>query len=439
MVLTPLHGLGGGANLPISATSAIIGGSAALVVSFAVLLLAWREPRFDRAQKPRPVPVGLARLIDSTAWAALLRLAGLAFCGFLVWPLAAGPDTVLNPVFGVLYVWVWVGLVPASLLFGRFIRAVSPVRTLHLVFSKAMRRSPSEAWLKYPERLGSWPAALGLLAFAWLELVEPESTTLGPVRIWLAGYLVITLVGALVFGDRWLERADPFEYYSTLVAHLSPWGRDAEGALVWVSPLRHLAQLKTEAGTVAAVAVLLGSTAFDSWQGTGTWIRFVQASSWNPTVLGTAMLTFSVLSVGVIFVLAAMATPGTGPAKRLLPRQLVHSLVPIVIGYMIAHYLSFLFETGQQTLRQLSDPMDDGSNLFGTAGLDVNYWFTYHPGALATIKVLAIVLGHVLGVVAAHDRSLQVLPRKAQVLGQLPLLIAMVGYTYLGLYLLFGA
>jgi hypothetical protein len=67
-----------------------------------------------------------------------------------------------------------------------------------------------------------------------------------------------------------------------------------------------------------------------------------------------------------------------------------------------------------------------------------NLWLSFHPGFLATTKVLSVVLGHVVGVVAAHDRALQLLPRRHQVTGQLGMLVVMVCYTTAGLYLLFG-
>lgn len=117
-----------------------------------------------------------------------------------------------------------------------------------------------------PTWLGCWPAAIGLFAFVWLELVSPDSTYLGPLRLWIACYFAVMVVGSAVFGDRWLERADPFEVYSTLLAHLSPWGLNTAGRLVWVSPLRHLSRIPAEGGPVAVVAVLLGSTAYDSWR-----------------------------------------------------------------------------------------------------------------------------------------------------------------------------
>jgi hypothetical protein len=438
-LILPMHGLGGGSDLPIPASLAIAAGTAALTVSFVVLLLAWRSPRFGDGRIDRMVPVPLARIFDSIGLSMLLRASGLAFFCFMLWPALLGPDSLINPLFGVIYVWLWVGLVPASLLLGRFYRAISPVRTLYLLLARATGQPPSQGLREYPAWLGYWPAAIGLFAFVWLELVSPDSTYLGPLRLWMALYLAAMVVGSAVFGDRWLERADPFEVYSTLLAHLSPWGRDDAGRLVWVSPLRHLSRVPVEGGLIAVVAVLLGSTAYDSWRGSATWIRFLQGSNVSPTTWGTLGLLVAILIVGVTFAAASMAT-GVGRVDRWqVPRRLAHSVVPIIVGYMVAHYLSFFVQTGQLTLIQISDPLGDGSNLFGTADWQVNYWLAQHPTFLATTKVLAIVTGHVLGVVAAHDRALEILPKRHQVTGQLPLLFAMVLYTFMGLYLLFGS
>ena len=122
-----------------------------------------------------------------------------------------------------------------------------------------------------------------------------------------------------------------------------------------------------------------------------------------------------------------------------MPGQFAHSLVPIVVGYITAHYLSYLVEVGQQTIILLSDPMGTGANLLGTANWSVHYWLSDHPSELASLKVLAVVGGHVLGVVAAHDRATKLLPKRDQLTGQLPLFLLMVFYTCAGLYLLFGA
>jgi hypothetical protein len=369
---------------------------------------------------------------------------GLVVAAYLVWPLVWGPDLVTNPVLGTFYVLVWVGLVPASLLFGPVVRALSPVRTLSLLLARATGGSTA-GLVRYPARLGYWPGAVGLFAFVWQELVDPQSAYVGSVRLWLAAYLAIMLVGAVVFGEEWLARADPFEVYSTLVAHLSPWGR-VEGRLVVRSPLANLATLAPRPGLLAVVAVLFGSTAFDSYKDTITWISFVDGLGTNPVVVDTVALLVFCAAVALTFTLAAVSTgvaededpSAHGVRRSQLPGMLAHSLIPIIVGYITAHYLTYFVEQGQTTLIQLSDPLVRGDDVLGTGSWSVLYWLSFHPTLLAVVKVLAVILGHVTGVIAAHDRALTLLPPRHQVTGQIGMLLVMVVYTSTGLYLLMG-
>ncbi len=430
------HGIGGSQDLPISLPLALAGGSAALTVSFAVLVLAWRRPRYDAATQGRPLPAGMARVLDGAPLALALRVLGLAFGGYVTWAAVAGPDNLANPTFGVVYVWLWVGLVPASLLLGPVVRALSPVRTLHLLVSKVAGGDPGAGIATLPRWVGLWPAALGLLGFVWLELVYPEANYLASLRLWFAVYAAVMLVGAAVFGDRWIAAADPFEVYSTLVSHLSVVGRRADGTLVLRSPLANLDGVPTVPGLTAVTAVLLGSTAWDSFSDSIAWVRFTADLTVPLVLVETVGLLLLCLAVALLFAAAtwAMAASRTTPGRT--ANLFAHSLVPIVVGYIVAHYLSYGVEVGQQTLARLSDPLVEGSNLLGTADLQVNYWLTQHPTFLATVKVVAIVAGHVLGVVAAHDRALAVLPTHRQLTAQLPLLVVMVVFTVSGLYLL---
>jgi hypothetical protein len=433
------HGLGGAKDLPIPSELAIAGAVAALVVSFTVLAIAWREPRYDAATSGRPAPAWLDRFVSSRALAVVARTLGMAFFLYVAAAAVLGEDTLINPFFGTFYVLLWVGIVPASLLFGPFFRAISPARTISMLFAKISGVPDGEGLRRYPERLGYWPAALGLLAFVWLELVYPNSTDLGPVRLWAAAYLGIMLIGSAIWGTTFLARADPFEVYSSLVGKLSIWGR-RDGVLVIRSPLANLDTVVPRAGLVAVVGVLFGSTAFDSFRESTPWLKLVQSLDVSRVLPDTlALLAFSG-GVALVLTVASMATPATGDIpRRELPDRYAHSVVPIIVGYIVAHYLTYFVEYGQQTLVQLSDPFSRGDDVLGTADLQVNYWLSGHPEFLAVTKVAAVVLGHVVGVVAAHDRALQLLPRRHQLTGQLPLLFAMVGFTVGGLYLLFAA
>jgi hypothetical protein len=433
------HGIGGAKDLPIPLELAIAGAVAALVVSFTVLALAWRTPRYDGATTGRPAPDWLDRLTSSTPWRVALRALGFAMFLYVAAAAVFGQDTLVNPFLGVFYVLLWVGIVPLSVLLGPVWKAISPSRTINAVLARVSGSDPEVGMYTYPARLGYWPAAVGLFAFVWFELVYPHSTEVGPVRLWCAVYIGVMLIGGALFGNRFFERADPFEVYSSLVAKLSVWG-ERDGHLVLRSPLANLATVPVAPGLVGVVAVLFGSTAYDSFKEASPWVRFVQSTTIPSALIDNlALLTFCV-GVGVIFAVACMAT-GVAPGTRrsTLPDLFAHSIVPIVVGYIIAHYLTYLVEYGQTTLVQLSDPFSRGDDYLGTADLSVNYWLSFHPDFLARLKVGAVVVGHVLGVIAAHDRAIALLPRRHQLTGQLPLLLAMVLFTVGGLYLLFSA
>lgn len=436
--ILPMHGIGGARDLPISPELAIAGAVAALTVSFTVLALAWRTPRYADGRSGRPVP-GVQRIVDATWFQVVLKIVGLVLFGYTIWVAVWGQDYLTNPLFGMFYVLLWVGIVPASLLFGPVWKAISPVRTLTDLLARASGSDPDTGLFAYPRALGYWPAAAGLFAFVWFELAYPGSTTLGPVRLWIAAYVGVMLIGGAVFGRTFFTRADPFEVYSTLVSKMSVWGR-RDDTLVVRSPMANLATVTVAPGLLGVVAVLFGSTAFDSFKDSIAWLQFKQGNDLTSAWVDVGALLGFCLLVGVVFAVGSMAT-GVGPQQRrlALPDLFAHSVVPIVVGYIVAHYLTYFFEIGQQTLIQMSDPMSDGSNLLGTGDWQVNYWLSYHPSIIATTKVLAVVTGHVLGVIAAHDRAIALLPARHQVTGQLSLLFAMVAFTVGGLYLLFAA
>lgn len=439
----PTHGLGGSTDLPIPYTYALLGAAWTLTFTFALVAFAWRRPRFDPEAPGRPLPRWVSTSIDAPLVRGAASLVALLFAGWVVVAAFLGPQTAENPLPGVFYVLVWVGLVAASLALGPVWRAISPARTVSRLLRPGRR---SSARHRYPERWGYWPAGVGLFGFVWLELAFPDPGSVGAIRTWLLVYLAVMLAGAWRWGDRWFAHADPFEVYSEVASRLSPLRRRREnggpGPLVFGNPFDHLVSLPVRPGTVAVLAVLLGSTAFDSFSAMPLWREFVDRTADSApvaTLLRTAGLLAFVAVVGATFWWAARATGGVDrQRRRALPGQLAHSLVPIVIGYVFAHYLTYLVERGQQTIILLADPLGRGWNLLGLGDADVIYVLSLHPTVLATIKVGCVLAGHIAAVIAAHDRALRLLPAGHRLTGQLAMMLVMVGYTFAGLYLLFG-
>jgi hypothetical protein len=439
------HGLGGSGDLPVPYAYAIVGAAWALTFTFALVAFAWRRPRFDPLKPGHPLPAGLTAFVDAraTRWTA----AGVALL-FAMWVAAAGlwgPPNQSNAMLGVFYVLLWVGLVLLSLVFGPVWRVLSPLRTVYLLLRRITPQRPRRS---YPESWGYRPAAIGLFAFVWMELASPDSASPRWVGAWLLIYAVLMLAGAWVCGQRWLARGDPFGVYSMAVSRLSPFRRNPDtGKIVIGNPLDHLPSLPVRPGVVVLMAVLLGSTAFDSFSSSPTWRDFADQLSRNlhvqpalsSSMLRTVGLIFFILVVALTFSLAARATGGVDrEQRRALPGQMAHSLIPIVVGYIFAHYLSYLVERGQQAVFALADPFARGWNPLGLAHLHVAYVLSTHPPVLAAIKVTCVVTGHIVAVIAAHDKALRLLPAGHQLTGQLTMMLVMVGYTFTGLYLLFG-
>ncbi len=435
------HGVGTSNDLPIPASYAFAGAVLALLVSFAVLAFAWRTSKFRGNESGRPLPPWMAGFIDSPITRGVVVTLGLLFAAWVSVAAIFGSDTLVNPTFGSVFVLLWVGLVPAALLFGRIYKLCNPLRWLHRGISAAAGTNHREGLKSYPDRLGYWPAAFFLFCFVWLELVNPAtSTSLSAIRLWFAVIGALLMVGAAVYGNTWFARADPFEVYSSLVARLSLWGRRTDGVLVVRNPLENLDGLAPRPGLVGVVAVLFGSTGFDSFKDSSRWLRFAQQYSEHGTLLNTLGLLAFCLIVFVTFSVASILTATIGHIpRRNLPNLMAHSVIPIVVGYIVAHYLSFFVATGIDTVRQLGDPLSRGWTLSSWMSGINKYAIYEHPTALAVTKVVAVVIGHVLGVIAAHDRAVRLLPREQALKGQLPMLVLMVAYTLTGLFLLFSS
>ena len=435
-MLIPLHGIASRRDLPLPFSFVVAGAVLALLISFVILIFAWRKPRLERVGG-RAMP-GVTAVVDNPIFQLIARVLVLATYAWAGLAMMAGQDLLTNPIFGFVFVWMWVGLVPISLLLGQFWRATNPLRTIHRGLCAVARIDPEQGLLPLPTGIGVWPAAIGLFGFGWLELVQPDRTTLAVLRVWALAWLVILVLGAIVFGQRWIGAADPFEVYASTIAQMSIFRRVGD-QLRLVNPLAGLTSWRAPPGATAVVAALLGSTAFDSFTNTTWWIQTVQSSA-LPTVLwGTGGLLTMIIIVFVTFTIGAawMGLYGDRPAWQ-YPRLMVGSLLPIVLGYVVAHYATLLIVEGQRVAINFSDPLSRGWNTFGSAEMGVNSAIFNHPTGIAVMQACAIVGGHVFGIICAHEKAVALLPPNRAIRGQLPLLVVMIGYTCAGLLLLFS-
>ncbi|MQA12690.1 MAG: hypothetical protein GEV09_00535 [Pseudonocardiaceae bacterium] len=429
------HGIGGRQDLPLPYELLEQGAILALLASFFGLGMLWRSPRFRAGAAGRAVPMPIQRVADSTGLRWLLRLLGLAATGFVVVATLLVPDDGRNPLPYVVYALFWIGIVPLSLLFGPVWRLVNPLRTMHRLLAALIRVPADRGLLSLPRWVGYWPAALSLFSFVWLELAAPNGAAVHVLLLYLTGYAAVHLGAAILFGDRWFATGDGFEVYSTMVGTLAPVGRRDDGRLVLRNPLDGVATFGPAPGVVALVAVLLGSTFFDSVSGAPAWLRLAAQLPVPATVTSTLGLLAVIAIVATTFIGATVLAGQVGNrSPRSVPGLLAHSVIPIVVGYVIAHYFSFLLFQGQRAFTTLSAPLGGGIDPAGGV-----YYGLISATAIAVVQVVAVVGGHILAVVSAHDRSVALFPRARALVGQLPLMVLMVGYTVGGLTLLFAA
>lgn len=428
------HGVGSRTDLPLPLGLALYGAGAAILVSFVVLLLFWRSPRLGDGRSGRPLPAGVQRAADSPAVRRGLQAAALAVAVLVVAAALLGPEeTRRNLAPWALYITFWIGLVPASLLLGRVWRVLNPLRLLSRLL-RPLVGAPRGAG-RLPA-LGLWPAAVSLLAFVWLELVPAGRSDPDVVAAWLVGYAVVHVAASLWFGEEWFAAGDGFEVYSTLLGRLSALARRDDGRVVLRSPLTNALTTPSRPGLAAVVMVLLGSTAFDGLTRTVWWQDGPGAG--NDVGSGTLGLLASVALVSVLYL---AGTRLSGRLSRLplrpQPRLFAATVVPIALGYTVAHYFSLFVLDGQTTWIVASNPFGAaGVDLFGTYANVVDLR-AVSADLIAYVQVGAVVAGHVVGVLLAHEQALRLAPR-APASDQLPLVVVMVLFTVGGLGLLFG-
>jgi len=437
------HGLVQRANLPIPEEMFFGAAAVVLIVSFLALAALWPQPKLE-GDRWRPLPGRLGRLLGSDALEALCGAAGVALLAVVVVAGLAGTENGLDnfaPTF--VFITFWVGLAFASALLGNVFAAFSPWRAVGRATGWIVRRAGGTPRHRaYPEWLGRWPAAAGLFAFAWIELASGWSEDPRMVAFAVLGYTAVTLAAQAVYGvDTWTRRGEAFAVYFGLFARISPFER-RDGVVGVRPPLGGLPHLDVVPGTVGLVLVMIGTVTFDGISVGQLWADLTgDAAFESPELVATLGLIGGVAVVSAFYALgvAGARTVGGNLSAARLRRAFVHSLVPIALVYVAAHYLTLLVFEGQGIAYLSSDPLGEGWDLFGTAGATIDY------GALSQnqawyLQVGFVVVGHVAALILAHDRALALYPEtKLAVRSQYWMLAVMVGFTMLALWLLAAA
>jgi hypothetical protein len=348
----------------------------------------------------------------------------------------------------------WLGFVPLVILFGNVWSVLNPWRAAADAVAWLGERA-GVRWappLQIPERVGRWPAAILLALFTALELAYPHSSTPRTLAVAIGAYSWVTWLGMAAVGrEAWLRHGEAFNVYFGLLARLSPFGvteRQGRRVVVVRTPSSPLAVREDMPGTLPFVAVMLGSVAFDGFSRTTWWQERIfsiesELVLESPRLSDLAVTGFNIVGligavalVALVYLLAVEGARLAAGQRASLAEDFLGSLVPIALAYAVAHYFSLFVLQGQVTWRLISDPFGWGWDLFGTrdyqARLDI-----LTPNLVWYVQVGALVVGHVLGLMIAHDRAVALFRRPGLALRtQYAMLVLMVAYTVAGLWLL---
>ena len=420
--------------LPTGAWSA----AGVAVVVLTVLALIFLPERFIRRMfAPRSFETPDAgRLRQASSLASTLVLAVLLLIGL------DGPRNPLSNLMPLgLWTVFWIGLVTIAGFAGDLWRWINPWMGLYRLIG------PDRPLARLPSRLGQWPAVAimtGFFAFLLADIAPDDPARLAYL---IGGYWLLTFVALVVFGEAWLRQGEAasalFELFGDLSA-LRLKGQGGIGAPGW--------RLLTRPASLSAgvfALVLLGAGSFDGVNETFWWLAQIGVNPLEfpgrsaivaPTLVGLAASILTLIGVFALIVWLGLLLIGEGAEFGRAFAMLALSLLPIAFGYHVAHYLTAFLVSGQYVIAAVSDPWATGADLLGIAPFYVTTGFFNHMDSVRVIWLTqagAVVIGHIWSVLLAHRIALDLFPggRKAALMTA-PLSAFMIGYTFLGLWLL---
>ena len=339
------HNLGTVYQSPLPLAVYLAGAATTVALSFVFVLA--------RDMRAAPTPPGRVVHVPA-ALRTVLRVVGLIGWVWIVAQGIAGGTSEASVATLFLWVYGWVGVAILSALLAPVWEWVNPFATIYDLLAWALRMLGIRGWgiTELPAVVRLWPAVVGLMFFIWLELVAIAGN--GTLTVVLVGYTVLTLALMAQFGrDQWLAAGETFTVWFRTLNRLAIYGivpaattAEARGvavddedpdALDRSAVLRRpfasgLLDATWEIPRVALVALGTASIIFDGLSQT---VAFA-------TVFGNpALVQKTVLLIVFLWIIAGTALV---VGRAVSWGAIGAGLTPIAVGYLVAHYLTYLLD-----------------------------------------------------------------------------------------------
>lgn len=445
--ITFAHGFGQRIDLPVPLYLYLFGGGLVVVVSF--LMLGFLSKNFVEKITNYPSKkisdIFLVKYLESSYFLDPLKFAFVVLlCASLYGGFYGDQFSAVNILPTMVWILFAIGVTFTSALIGNIWKVINPLKTIYeygeWVGSKLKISIQKESLPALP---GVWVAFSLFFIFRWIENISGIADHASVLTLLVVYYMFLTFIGMFFFGKQeWLERADPFNIFFTILSRFSI--TEVKNNQLYVRPpaIGLLAQ-KPITSEVSFILLMLSTVAADGILTTplfnSLYTILIATVGLSYEVAGTLALILLFILFATIYYFFSFLTKKISKdtsSTYVVAMRYIYSLLPIAIAYEIAHYVSILVVDGQRVVYLISDPFNKGWDILGTASYKISY-SVLNLKMLWNFQVFLIVIGHVIAILVSHSIALQYFKdEKKALISQYPMLILMILYSVLSLWIM---
>lgn len=426
----------------------IIGGCLSVLASILIVALAPKST-LDRVFTPvrfalPALPTRAANAISLLSAVVMIALVAIGITG------PRDPLTNLLPLM--IWIGVWIVLFNFVGVFGNIWHLINPWTGVHrLIFGQ----SEPAPLLPLPKCLGVAPAIVGFCLMFGFTIVDIAPADPDRLAWFVLFYWVFHLAAMAVFGATdWLARGEPLTLFFAQISRVAAI-RGENGCAVGVPGWQLNRGHPALWGPAVFALLILGLGSFDGLKETFWWLGMIginplefpgRSAVVGSSVIGMILSALVLLAVFALTAWAGKALGNAGHAEddlvsfKTMFCVFAPTVLPIALVFHASHFTVTLLVDGQYLLAAFGDPLARGANFLGLGDIRVTTGFLRDIDTVRTIWLTQaglVVAGHILAVVIAHSRALEVFKTaRNAAISQIPMGLFMVLYTLFGLWLL---